>query len=166
MTAPFDGLVGGGRVGDDQLFDVAALIEVIVDTFTLHPAGDEIKIGLVVLADIFPRLVAAGKSQFVIIRGQADLGQDFLDDIGNALFQEQHVLVILVRKPQPRHQLQPVEDILVVLLELLERRRDAVNLAFLIPFRDDGQGGRALEHRLQVDLRILGIEQDVEFIQA
>jgi hypothetical protein len=113
-------------VGDDELLAAVALLKVIIEALALHPPGDKIEVRLLVLADVLLRLVLVVELERVVVRREARVLEDVLDDVGHALLREDVAVERLRERPELRHERGPEERPAAELLHEIERGEDSV----------------------------------------
>ncbi len=120
--------MGRGAVRDDQLFALLGVLEEVVHAFALQPAGEELVVRLVELADVFALGVAAGQAEFEV-GGRQNPGvlQGVGQKLGGGLVQEYLVVAGLGQPPQPGREHGAVEDVAVHGAHLFEARDHAVD---------------------------------------
>src|SRR5882724_2661280 len=88
----------GRRVGENHLMLVLGVLEEVVDTCFLHQTADEIEVGLAILNTVFEIGIAL-QPQFVF--SKSVLGENFLDDVGNALLRKNLAVRDACKHPEP-----------------------------------------------------------------
>src|SRR5262249_27770258 len=113
-------------VADDEPLPVLVLLEVVVHPLALHPAGDEVEVALLVLADVLFGGVARAEPEDVVVLAEAAVLEDLREDLRDALVGEDAAVTGPREQPELWDQRGAEQRALVDLVEQLEACEDAV----------------------------------------
>jgi hypothetical protein len=91
-----DAFVSFPAVGDDQLVSPVFLFKEVIDALPLHPSGDEVEVGFLVLADVLPVRIVPGEFEGIVTFGESILQQDFFYDSRHFFLQEELIFQVHV----------------------------------------------------------------------
>src|SRR5579871_1089271 len=106
------------------------MLEEIIDPELLHQSADKCEIGFPVLYAVLDRAKVALGAKFEIT--EASLGEDILDDVLDALLQENPAIGLVPEEPEPRAEHQPVVEEILLPADPTRFREDSVVEAFLV----------------------------------